>query len=205
VAEGIRERLRKHGTRMVNVMGSPGSGKTCLIERTIERLRDGLRIGVIEGDIRTSMDSERLSALDIPIVQINTEPFGGDCHLSAPAVGKALENLDIASLDLVVVENVGNLVCPAEFSIGEDLKIVVLSLAEGEDKPLKYPLMFRESHACVISKMDLLEHLDVEIGRVEENALSVNGSLKIFRLSSRTGDGLDEWVEWLSGEVGKKR
>jgi len=205
VAEGIKKKLEKHGTTMVNIMGSPGSGKTLLIEKTVERLGKKFGIGVIEGDIRTSMDSERLSYLDIPVVQINTEPFGGDCHLSAPAVERALEALDTEALDLIIVENVGNLVCPAEFSIGEDLKVVVLSVTEGEDKPLKYPLVFRESRVCVISKIDLSDRLDVDLEKLERNALSVNGSLNLFRISAKTGEGLEAWIDWLDEAVTKKR
>jgi len=201
VAAGIKEKLSGSGTFMINVMGSPGSGKTYLIEKTIEGLGERCRIGVIEGDIRTSMDAERLAPYDIPVVQINTEPFGGDCHLPATAVGKAMEKLDLSTLDLVVVENVGNLVCPAEFYIGEDRKIVVLSLTEGEDKPLKYPLMFRESFAAVISKLDLLPHLDIEMERVKSNALAVNPSLKVFPLSAKSGEGVESWIEWLNGEI----
>jgi hydrogenase nickel incorporation protein HypB len=200
VANGIKETLAASNTWMINVMGSPGSGKTCLIERTIEEIGGSCRIGVIEGDIRTSLDSQRLSRFDIPVVQINTEPFGGDCHLPATAVGSALEDLDLGSLDLVIVENVGNLVCPAEFYIGEHRKVVVLSLTEGADKPLKYPLMFKESNTVVISKLDLLPHLDINLAEVRGNALSVNPSLEVFELSARTGEGLDGWLAWIRGE-----
>ncbi len=205
VANGIKEKLGKANTFMINIMGSPGSGKTCLLERTIEGFGDKFDVGVIEGDIRTSMDSERLTAYGVPVVQINTEPFGGDCHLPATAVGRAMEGLDLVSLDLVIVENVGNLVCPAEFYIGEDRKVVVLSLTEGEDKPLKYPLMFRESYALVISKLDLLPHLDIDMELVRSNALSVNPSLKVFPLSAKTGEGVDEWLRWLGREIGPGR
>jgi len=203
VAAGIRERIGEAGAVMVNIMGSPGSGKTLLLERTLEEFQGRSRIGVIEGDIRTSIDAERLKRFDCPIVQINTEPFGGDCHLPANAVGKALEGLDLGGLDLVLVENVGNLVCPAEFDIGENRKVVVLSLTEGEDKPLKYPLMFRESHAMVLSKLDLLPHLDIDIDQVRKNARSVNPNLKIFPLSAKTGEGIKAWIGWLNGELKK--
>ena len=205
VANSIKEDLENSNTRMINMMGSPGSGKTFLIERTIEELGRSCRIGVIEGDIRTAIDSERLSRFDIPVVQINTEPFGGDCHLSASAVGKALESLDLSSLGLIIVENVGNLVCPAEFSIGEHRKVVVLSLTEGADKPLKYPLMFKESNAIVISKLDLLPHLDIELDEVRSNALSVNPALETFELSARTGKGLEEWFAWVKKETKNSR
>jgi hydrogenase nickel incorporation protein HypB len=205
VAKGIKEELGKANVFMINIMGSPGSGKTYLLEKTIEGFGDKFRIGVIEGDIRTSMDSERLTPYDVPVVQINTEPFGGDCHLPATAVGRAMEDLDLGSLDLVIVENVGNLVCPAEFYIGEDRKVVVLSLTEGEDKPLKYPLMFRESHALVISKLDLLPHLDIDMELVRTNALSVNPLLDVFPLSAKTGEGVDEWLRWIGRETGTDR
>jgi hydrogenase nickel incorporation protein HypB len=201
VASGIRGRLEAAGARMVNVMGSPGSGKTCLLEKSISALRDRYRIGVIEGDIRTTIDSERLAPLDVPVVQVNTEPFGGDCHLPATAVERAIGGLDLDALDLVIVENVGNLVCPAEFDIGEHRKVVVLSVTEGEDKPLKYPLMFRESHAMVLSKLDLLPHLDLDLERVKTNALSVNPDLKLFPLSAKTGEGVEGWIDWLRAEI----
>lgn len=200
VARDIKEKLAGSNTWMINVMGSPGSGKTCLIERTIEELGGSCRIGVIEGDIRTSLDAERLSRFDIPVVQINTEPFGGDCHLPATAVGKALENLDLGTLDLVIVENVGNLVCPAEFYIGEHRKVVVLSLTEGADKPLKYPLMFKESNTVIISKLDLLPYLDIDLDEIRVNALSVNPSLEAFVLSARTGEGMEGWLDWIKRE-----
>jgi hydrogenase nickel incorporation protein HypB len=205
VAAGIRQRLEGANTVMVNIMGSPGSGKTCLIEQTIRNLSERFRIGVIEGDIRTTLDSERLAAFEIPVVQINTEPFGGDCHLPATAVDKAIDRLDLPSLDLLLVENVGNLVCPAEFAIGEHRNVVVLSLTEGEDKPLKYPLMFRKSHAMAMSKLDLLPHLEIDMERLRANALSVNPSLAIMPLSAKTGEGLAAWLEWLSDELESSR
>lgn len=204
VARGIREKLEQSGTVMINVMGSPGSGKTSLIAKTIEGMGETHRIGVIEGDICTSIDAERLARYHIPVVQINTEPFGGECHLPAPAVGKALESFDLSSCDLLFVENVGNLVCPAEFEIGEAAKVVVLSLPEGDDKPLKYPLMFRESRAMVISKIDLGPHIDTNIGKLTGNAHLVNPGLDIFLLSAREGTGLEAWFAWLEGVLRSK-
>jgi hydrogenase nickel incorporation protein HypB len=203
VADGIRRRLGEAGVFMVNVMGSPGSGKTLLLERTIERVGGRVRVGVIEGDIRTSMDAERLSRFDVPVVQINTEPFGGDCHLPATAIERAIEGIDLDAIDLLVIENVGNLVCPAEFDVGEARKIVVLSLTEGEDKPLKYPLMFRESHAMVISKLDLLPHLDIAVEAIEKNARSVHPEIEIFPLSARTEEGVKAWIDWLAAEMAR--
>jgi hydrogenase nickel incorporation protein HypB len=199
-ADEIRKELAARDVRMVNVMGSPGSGKTRLIERTIEVLRDEAAVSVIEGDIATTLDAERLSRWGIPVVQINTGPFGGACHLPARAIGSALERLDLESADLVLVENVGNLVCPAEFDIGENTKVVVLSVTEGEDKPLKYPLMFRESRILVINKIDLLPHLEVDVSRLEANARGVNPALRVVRLSAATGENVSGWVEALRRE-----
>ncbi len=196
-ADEIRKTLAAHGVRMVNIMGSPGSGKTRLIERTIEAFGQERAVGVIEGDIATSLDAERLSGYGIPIVQINTGPFGGACHLPAQAVGSALERLDLGSTELVFVENVGNLVCPAEFDIGEEMKVVVLSVTEGEDKPLKYPLMFRESRILVINKIDLIPHLGVDVSRLDENARGVNPGLRVIRLSAGTGENVSEWIDEL--------
>jgi hydrogenase nickel incorporation protein HypB len=205
VARGIRDKLRKARVVMINIMGSPGSGKTSLIEKTIEGLGETCRSGVIEGDICTSIDADRLARYHIPVVQINTEAFGGECHLSAPAVGKALENFDLPALDLLFVENVGNLVCPAEFDIGEHAKVVVLSLPEGDDKPLKYPLMFRESRVMVVNKLDLLPHLETDMERLKANALLVNPSLEIFPLSARNGMGLEKWIAWVAGELESRK
>jgi len=183
---------------VVNIMSSPGSGKTTLLQKTIPLLQKyGLRTAVIEGDITSTLDSERLKPLGIPVVQANTEPFGGDCHVGAHLVQAALKYLDLSALDILFIENIGNLVCPAEFYIGEDRKVVVLSTTEGEDKPLKYPLMFRECGVCVISKMDLAPHLDINVDLLKSNIRKTNAQIKILPLSSKTGEGLDAWVEWL--------
>jgi hydrogenase nickel incorporation protein HypB len=200
VARSIRQKLESNRVLMINIMGSPGSGKTTLLESTIERLGGTCRIGVIEGDICTSIDAEKLAKHRIPVVQINTEPFGGECHLSAPAVGRAIESIDLSSLDLLFIENVGNLVCPAEFAVGEHAKVVVLSLPEGDDKPLKYPLMFRESRVMVVSKLDLLPHIDADLEKLRANALLVNPSLEIFPLSAKNGVGLEDWIAWVTKE-----
>jgi len=155
LAAEIRQRTSQSQTLLINLMSSPGSGKTTLLEKIIPRLQTkGLRIAVIEGDITTTMDAERLQPLNVPIVQINTELFGGDCHLGAEVILPALDNLDLARLDIVFIENVGNLVCPAEFDTGADFNVVILSVTEGEDKPLKYPLMFRVCQMAIISKTD---------------------------------------------------
>ena len=192
--------LKAHSVFEVNMMGSPGSGKTAILERTLERLKE-LRIGVIEGDITTTMDADRLARFEVPITQINTDAFGGDCHLAAHVIKKALESFDLSTLDLLFVENVGNLVCPAEFEIGENRKVVVLSITEGEDKPLKYPLMFRVCHSVLINKMDLSPHLDIDLERLRRNIHSVNPKLEIIEVSAKTGQGIEDWVAWLQTAV----
>jgi hydrogenase nickel incorporation protein HypB len=198
LAKENRARFDEHKLFVVNIMSSPGSGKTTLLQKTIPLLQErGLRCAVIEGDITSTLDSERLSPLGIPVVQANTEPFGGDCHVGAHLVQAALKYLDLSALDILFIENIGNLVCPAEFYLGEDRKVVVLSTTEGEDKPLKYPLMFRECAVCLISKMDLAPHLDINVELLKGNIRKTNGQIAIMPVSSKTGDGLKEWVEWL--------
>lgn len=183
---------------VINIMSSPGSGKTTLLSRTIQMLQStGKRCAVIEGDITTTLDSERLAYLEIPIVQANTGPFGGDCHVGSHLVSAALELLPMDDLDYVFIENIGNLVCPAEFYLGEDVKVVMLSLPEGEDKPLKYPLMFRECNLCLLSKADLLPYLDVEFEQLQENIKRVNNDLPVILTSSKTGEGIQEWIDWI--------
>lgn len=201
VADEIRGKLAENDVYMVNFMGSPGSGKTAVIERLLETGLDGFRAAVVEGDIATTADAERLARFDIPIVQVNTEPFGGDCHMPPNLLASGLEDLDLSTLDLVIVENVGNLVCPAEFDIGENLKVVVLSIAEGEDKPLKYPLIFRESGLCVVSKSDLAGALDFDIDRLRTNISRVNGTIPVIETSARTGTGIDELEGFLIARI----
>jgi len=201
-AASIRARLRNEGVFAVNLMSSPGAGKTALLEATLPRL-GSTRAAVLEGDIETSADAERLAPFGVPVVQINTGPFGGDCHLPAPLVADAMEKLPLAELDLVFIENVGNLVCPAEFDLGEARKVVLLSVTEGEDKPLKYPLIFRESSLALITKTDLLPHLDFDLPRLEENLRRVNPELRVVQLSTRSGEGLEGWLQWLSDELGE--
>ncbi len=198
LAGTIRERTRAHDILLINMMSSPGSGKTTLLEKVIPLLKNkGVRTAVIEGDITTTMDAERLAPLDIPVAQINTEPFGGDCHLGAEVILPALENFDLSRLDLVFIENVGNLVCPAEFDTGADLNLVVLSVTEGEDKPLKYPLMFRVCQLAVISKTDLLPYLGLDLNRLKSNLAHVNPQLPILELSAVKMVGLAELVDWI--------
>ena len=184
-----------HGLFAVNLMSAPGAGKTTLLTKTIERLRGTLRVGVIEGDIQGTYDAEQIGATGAPVVQINT---GGACHLDASMIHDAAGQLPLGEMDVLVIENVGNLVCPAEFNVGEHTKVMILSLTEGHDKPLKYPLMFQESAALIINKVDLAPYVDAEIGRIRTDASSLNRDLAIFEVSCKTGQGMDEWVEWLT-------
>jgi hydrogenase nickel incorporation protein HypB len=198
LAKENRDLFDQHGVYVINIMSSPGSGKTTLLQKTIPLLKaKGLNCAVIEGDITSTLDSERLSPLGIPVVQANTEPFGGDCHVGAHLVQAALKHFDLPSLDFLFIENIGNLVCPAEFYLGEDKKVVVLSLTEGEDKPLKYPLMFRECQVCLINKVDLAPHLEIPVPLLRQNIRKVNGAMDIIEVSSKTGTGIGEWVAWL--------
>ncbi len=196
IAEENRKTFKDAGVYVVNLMGAPGAGKTSLLERTIRELKPHLKIGVIEGDIVGTDDAERIGALDVPVVQINT---GGACHLDANMINEVLTELPLNELDLLIIENVGNLVCPAEFKVGEDMKMMVLSIAEGHDKPLKYPLMFRESSALVLNKMDLLPYMNTDMNKVRNDSLALNPLLKIFEVSCATGDGIDKWAQWLNG------
>ncbi|MGH2515216.1 MAG: hydrogenase nickel incorporation protein HypB [Ktedonobacterales bacterium] len=194
-AEAIHARLAAHGIRALNMMSSPGAGKTTLLERTIERLRDRLTIGVIEGDIETTADAERIEQAGAETVQINTR---GNCHLEAHMIGAALNQLDLAGLNLLVIENIGNLVCPAAWNLGEDARVVLASTTEGDDKPAKYPQMFAIAEVLVINKLDLLPYVDYDVAKVRHHALAVNPHLRIFELSCRTGEGLDAWCDWLA-------
>jgi hydrogenase nickel incorporation protein HypB len=196
IAEDNRNRFREAGVYVVNLMGAPGAGKTTLLERTIQALKPHKKIGVIEGDIVGSDDAERIGALDVPVVQINT---GGACHLDANMISEVLDELPLDELDLLIIENVGNLVCPAEFKVGEDMKMMVLSIAEGHDKPLKYPLMFRESSALVLNKVDLLPYMNTDMNKVRNDSLALNPKLRIFEVSCANGAGIDQWAEWLRG------
>ena len=183
---------------VINLLSSPGAGKTSLVERTILALRDRYRIGVIEGDIQDTCDADRVAALGIPAVQINT---GGGCHLDANMVREALAGLDLETLDLLIVENVGNLVCPAEFRIGENAKVMILSTPEGADKPAKYPLIFQKSAVMILNKVDLLPYLDFDLAKARRGALSLNRDLAVFEVSCRTGAGLESWYGWLAGQI----
>jgi hydrogenase nickel incorporation protein HypB len=205
IATANRADFDRAGVAVVNLMSAPGAGKTRLLERALAE-RGEVRVGVLEGDVQGSIDADRLSALHIPVVQINTDSgFGGECHLDANMVRSALGDLDLDELDLLVVENVGNLVCPAEFRIGEDAKAMVCSVTEGEDKPLKYPLMFRSCELVVINKVDLLPHLDFDVDRLVANIDRVNPEAEVIELSARTGEGTDRFREWLFDVAGRPR
>jgi hydrogenase nickel incorporation protein HypB len=197
IARANRDDFDRHGVTVVNLMSAPGAGKTTLLERALGDL-EGVRVGVLEGDVQGSLDAERLAHLHIPVTQLNTgSGFGGECHLDANMVRSALSALPLEDIDLLIVENVGNLVCPAEFRIGEDVRIMVSSVAEGEDKPLKYPLMFRACELVVINKVDLLPHVDFDMDRYLHHLDAVHPGVATMQVSARTGEGVDSVSEWL--------
>ena len=202
VADDSRKHYSDNGVLTINLMSSPGSGKTTLIEKTIQALKGKKRIGVVEGDIETSLDAEKIAKHGVPIVSINTGPFGGACHLEAAWIRQAADQIDLNETDLLFVENIGNMVCPAEFDTGSHFNVAVLSTPEGEDKPLKYPLLFNTSQVVVINKCDLLGVLDLDIDLVKENIKKVNPKSVIIELSTKTGEGLDKWTDWLLKELG---
>jgi hydrogenase nickel incorporation protein HypB len=197
-ADANRADFAAAGVRVVNLMSSPGAGKTTLLRETLIRLGTSVHVGIIEGDIETALDAERLAGLGAPVALVNTaNGFGGECHLDATMVRSALSRLPLADLDVVIVENVGNLVCPAEFDVGQDVRAMVFSVTEGEDKPLKYPVMFRSVDVVVVNKIDLLPHLDIDMDVFDSNLRKVNPGVAVIELSAKTGQGLDEWCAWL--------
>jgi hydrogenase nickel incorporation protein HypB len=198
IAKENRALLDERGAFMMNLMAGPGAGKTSFIMKTLEGISGDIEAAVIEGDIAGKVDSERIAGLGVQAIQINT---GGSCHLEAKQVNTALKHMDLEGVELIIVENVGNLVCPAEFKLGEDLKVMILSVAEGDDKPLKYPLMFSESDVLIVNKIDLLPHTDFDMGRLEETVRKMNPSVELFNVSCRTGEGLDGWTTWLEERV----
>jgi hydrogenase nickel incorporation protein HypB len=198
IARANRADFDRDSVRVVNLMSAPGAGKTMLLERVLADGLDGIRPGVLEGDVQGSFDSDRLSVLHVPVTQLNTDPgFGGECHLDANMVRSALPAVPLADIDLLVIENVGNLVCPAEFRVGEDARAMVCSVTEGEDKPLKYPLMFRTCELVVVNKTDLLPYLDFDLDRFLENLEAVNPGVGRMLVSARTGDGVGAFRDWL--------
>lgn len=202
LAKQNRELFRNKKIFLVNLMSSPGSGKTAILERTIASLQEELAFGVVEGDIYTTKDAERIQAQGVPVVQINTE---GACHLDASMVAKAFENLPMDNLDVIIIENVGNLVCPAEFDLGQDCKAMVLSTTEGNDKPWKYPLMFREAKVVILNKIDLLPYTDFDVTQLENDITEISPNAKFFALSAKTNEGMAEWCAWLKAAVKEKK
>jgi len=201
IARKNRQLFDSNQVFVVNVMASPGAGKTSVIMETIKRLKGKTRVGVVEGDISSSLDAEAISKEDVPVVQINT---GGECHLDANMTATALGDLPLKDIDLLLIENVGNLVCPAEFSLGEDIRILIASTPEGDDKPFKYPLMFHEADVVLINKIDLLPYLKFDVDAFSNTIKGINRKVKIFPVSCTTGEGIEAWVEWLLGRMGKK-
>jgi len=200
IAATNRAELQGHGVRTVNLMSAPGAGKTSLLRRTLATLGARVRIGVLEGDIATSLDADQLEGYGAALSLVNTSAgFGGECHLDAVMVRSGLARLPLAELDLLVIENVGNLVCPAEFDVGEDAKAMVYAVTEGEEKPLKYPVMFRAVEVVVVNKVDLLPYLDVDVERFRQNLRDVNPRARVIMTSAKTGEGVDEWCAWLAG------
>jgi hydrogenase nickel incorporation protein HypB len=202
VAAINRDALVRQGVFTINMVSSPGAGKTTLLERIIAHLDGALRLAVVEGDVQTDLDAQRVAKYGVPVVQIVTN---GGCHLEARLVQDALSRLDLATTDVLVIENVGNLVCPANFDLGEDLKVVVLSVTEGDDKPLKYPAMFQRASVLIINKVDLVPYVDADVSAIRRHARLVNPDLQIFETSCRSGVGIAEWAGWLAAQAGRRR
>ncbi len=199
LAQLNRELFKKHGTFVINLVSSPGSGKTSLLEKTLEHLNGRVKVAVIEGDVQTDLDAQRVAKFDVPVVQIVTN---GGCHLDARLVQDALGKMELGGINLLVIENVGNLVCPAGYDLGEAMKVVIASTTEGDDKPLKYPAMFRNASVLVINKIDLVPYLSCNLAELRANALRINPNLAVFETSCTTGSGVREWSEWLITEAG---
>ena len=197
-----RDALVRQGVFTINLVSSPGAGKTTLLERTIAHLDGALRLAVVEGDVQTDLDAQRVAKYGVPVVQIVTN---GGCHLEARLVQDALSRLDLSTTDVLVIENVGNLVCPANFDLGEDLKVVVLSVTEGDDKPLKYPAMFQRASVLIINKVDLVPYTDADVSAIRRHARLTNPDLQIFETSCRSGAGIAEWSEWLAARARRRR
>jgi hydrogenase nickel incorporation protein HypB len=201
IAQQNRNSFKKKNLFTMNLVSSPGSGKTSLIERTIHHTKNKFKIGVIEGDVQTSLDAERVDSYGVPVVQIITQ---GACHLEAGLVRDAFGQIEKNNFKILFIENVGNLVCPAGYDLGEDLKVVIVSTTEGDDKPLKYPAMFRNASALIINKIDLLPYLNCSLETLERNALSINPTLKVFKTSCTTDEGISEWCDWIESHIKKE-
>ncbi|HCO11894.1 MAG TPA: hydrogenase accessory protein HypB [Desulfonauticus sp.] len=202
IAQELKKMFLQQKILVLNLMSSPGAGKTTLLERTLRELKDEFKMAVIEGDLQTNNDARRVAATGAQAIQINTD---GGCHLDSSMVLEAVNKLDLKDVDILFVENVGNLVCPAEFSVGEDYKVTILSVAEGDDKPEKYPLIFAESKVMILNKVDLLPYVDFSLEKASNFAKSLNAEIEIFPLSAKTGEGVDKWYEWLRREVKAKK
>ncbi len=206
IARANRDDFDNHHVSVVNLMSAPGAGKTTLLERALAQPLPDVRVGVLEGDVQGSFDADRLAGLHIPVTQLNTDPgFGGECHLDANMVRSALPALPLDEIDLLVIENVGNLVCPAEFRVGEDVRAMVCSVTEGEDKPMKYPLMFRTCELVLINKIDLLAHLDFDLDKFLYHLDQVNPGVQRLLVSARTGEGVEAWRNWLLAVAQRER
>lgn len=201
LAQKNKNLFQSTGVYTINLMSSPGSGKTTLLERTIAALKDEIKIAVLEGDLQTANDADRIEKYNIPVTQINTD---GACHLDANMIDNALDFYNFNNLELFVIENVGNLVCPAGFDLGEDDRVVMVSTPEGDDKPIKYPIMFRKAAVLLINKIDLLPYTDFNLSKAKEDSLKIKPDLKIFEISCKTGEGLDGWFDWLREQIRKK-
>jgi hydrogenase nickel incorporation protein HypB len=202
MAQRNREEFRDLGLLVINLMSSPGAGKTTLLERTARMLKGELSLAVIEGDIQTTFDADRIAAQGVAAVQINTR---GACHLEAASVREAAQSLDLERTDILFIENVGNLVCPAEFDLGEEARVTILSTPEGEDKPFKYPLMFRLSSALIINKIDLLPNLPFDLAKAEEEVRRIQPMIDIFQVAALTGEGMEGWLEWLKAGAARAK
>jgi hydrogenase nickel incorporation protein HypB len=202
MADHNREHFKEHGVYVVNLMSAPGAGKTSVLEETIRRLKNDYTLGVIEGDLMTTIDADRISALGAPSYQITT---GAICHLDARMIRNALHSFNVDALNLLFIENVGNLVCPAEFYLGEDLRVMVYSVVEGADKPKKYPIMFHESEAVLLNKIDLVPYAGVSLDELRRHVLEVSPETVIFPISCRTGEGVEAWIDWLKRRIASSR
>ena len=205
MARQNRTLFEEKGVFVLNLMSSPGSGKTTTLEKTLTRIMPEIKCAVIVGDICTTNDADRLAKSGAPVVQVNTDEFGGDCHLAAHVIEKAAAGIELDKMDLLIVENIGNLVCPAEFDIGEHARVVVLSVTEGEDKPAKYPLMFRQCDAALLNKIDLLPYLDYDKAAAVDFIHQVHPGMPVFEISAKTEEGFEDWIGWLKEMIATKR